>query len=169
MEPFQVRLTVRGYELDPRGHVNQAVYLQYTEHARWEHLGAAGISHDALHESGVGPVALEQTVRYFAELRGGDEIDVTSEFRWGTGKTFDFEHQLRRPDGTRVAEVVGVGGLRGRGRLVLPALGVQAQPLEAVVEIVWSDRVPALDGVDPLRAVPPDPHESYLAEYSEVL
>lgn len=89
MEPFQVRLAVRGYELDPRGHVNQAVYLQYTEHARWEHLRAAGISHDALHESGVGPVALEQTVRYFAELRGDDEIDVTSEFRWGTGKTFD--------------------------------------------------------------------------------
>jgi acyl-CoA thioester hydrolase len=111
VEPFAVRIAVRGYELDPRGHVNQAVYLQYTEHSRWECLRAAGIGHDALHESGIGPVALEQTIRYFAELLGGDEIDVTCEFRWGTGKTFDFEHQLKRADGTRVAEIVGVGGL----------------------------------------------------------
>ena len=124
MEPFQVRLAVRGYELDPRGHVNQAVYLQYTEHARWEHLRAAGISHDTLHESGVGPVALEQTVRYFAELRGGDEIDVTSEFQWGTGKTFDFQHQIQRPDGTRVAEVIGVGGLLDlNARRLIPSPG----------------------------------------------
>ncbi|HEX6328814.1 MAG TPA: acyl-CoA thioesterase [Jiangellaceae bacterium] len=124
MEPFQVRLAVRGYELDPRGHVNQAVYLQYTEHARWEHLSAAGISHDKLHESGVGPVALEQTVRYFAELRGGDQIDVTSEFRFGTGKTFDFEHQLRRPDGTRVGEVIGVAGLLDlTARKLIPSPG----------------------------------------------
>lgn len=130
MEPFQVRLAVRGYELDPRGHVNQAVYLQYTEHARWEHLRAAGISHDALHESGVGPVALEQTVRYFAELHGGDEIDVTSEFRWGTGKTFDFEHQLRRPDGTRVAEVTGVGGLLDlNARKLIPSPGERFRQL----------------------------------------
>lgn len=130
MEPFQVRLTVRGYELDPRGHVNQAVYLQYTEHARWAHLHAAGISHDALHESGVGPVALEQTVRYFAELRGDDEIAVTSEFRWGTGKTFDFEHQLRRPDGTRVAEVTGVAGLLDlNARKLIPSPGERFRQL----------------------------------------
>ena len=130
MEPFQVRIAVRGYELDPRGHVNQAVYLQYTEHCRWECLRAAGIGHDALHESGVGPVALEQTIRYFAELSGGDEIDVTCEFRWGTGKTFDFEHQLRRPGGTRVAEITGVGGLLDLdARRLIPSPGERFRQL----------------------------------------
>lgn len=40
---FSVDVTVRGYELDTQGHLNQAVYLQYAEHARWELLRAAGL------------------------------------------------------------------------------------------------------------------------------
>jgi acyl-CoA thioester hydrolase len=111
VESFAVRIAVRGYELDPRGHVNQAVYVQYAEHARWQCLDAAGISHDALHDSGVGPVALEQTIRYLAELRGGDSLDVTCEFRWGTGKTFEIAQEYVRRDGVRIAELTSVSGL----------------------------------------------------------
>lgn len=111
MEPFQVRVAVRGYELDRRGHVNQAVYLQYAEHARWECLRAAGITDDDLYNAGIGPVALEATIRYFAELRDGDEVDVGCRFRWSGGKTFELDQPFRRPDGSRVAEVVGVSGL----------------------------------------------------------
>jgi acyl-CoA thioester hydrolase len=111
VDPFSVRITVRGYELDTQGHLNQAVYLQYSEHARWECLRAAGITQDRLIGSGVGPVALEVTVRYLRELRGGDPVDVTCEFEWGDGKTFRIRQDLRRPDGTAVAEVTGVGGL----------------------------------------------------------
>jgi acyl-CoA thioester hydrolase len=110
-DPFRVRITVRGYELDTQGHLNQAVYLQYSEHARWECLRAAGISQDRLLAGGVGPVALEVTVRYLRELRGGDEVDVSCEFRWGEGKTFQIVQELTRPDGTQVATVTGVGGL----------------------------------------------------------
>lgn len=47
-DPFQVRIKVRGYELDTQGHVNQAEYLHYAEHARWELLQAAGITQDTL-------------------------------------------------------------------------------------------------------------------------
>jgi acyl-CoA thioester hydrolase len=36
---FFVDVTVRGYELDTQGHLNQAVYLQYAEHARRELRG----------------------------------------------------------------------------------------------------------------------------------
>lgn len=111
MEPFRVRIAVRGYELDPRGHLNQAVYLQYAEHARWECLRAAGISHDTLAATGIGPAALENTIRYRAELRGGDEVDVTCAFTWGGGKTFRIAQDFLRPDGTLVAELTGVGGM----------------------------------------------------------
>ncbi|GHJ53704.1 acyl-CoA thioesterase [Micromonospora chersina] len=110
-DPFRVRVTVRGYELDTQGHLNQAVYLQYGEHARWECLRAAGIAQDRLLAGGVGPVALEVTVRYLRELRGGDEVDVSCEFRWGEGKTFQIVQDLTRPDGTQVATITGVGGL----------------------------------------------------------
>ncbi len=110
-DPFRVRVTVRGYELDTQGHLNQAVYLQYAEHARWECLRAAGISQDRLLATGVGPVALEVNLRYLRELRGGDEVDVTCEFRWGEGKTFQLVQDYTRADGTAVAALTGVGGL----------------------------------------------------------
>jgi acyl-CoA thioester hydrolase len=111
MEPFRVRIAVRGYEVDPRGHVNQAVYLQYAEHARWECLRAAGISYDALMATGVGPAALENTIRYRAELRADDELDVTCEFQWGNGKTFRIRQDFIRADGRLAAELTGTGGM----------------------------------------------------------
>jgi len=125
MEPFRVRVGVRGYELDPQGHVNQAVYLQYAEHARWEHLLATGITQQALAVAGVGPVVLESTIRYLAELRHGDEVDVTCEFTWSGGKTFRIHQDLLRPDGTQVAEITAVAGVLDltRRRLVEDPLG----------------------------------------------
>ena len=110
-EPFTVRVVVRGYELDTQGHLNQAVYLLYAEHARWEFLRAAGITQDALLQTGVGPVALENMIRYRHELRGGDEVDVSCEFAFGEGKTFQLKQEITRTDGVLAAEIVAVAGL----------------------------------------------------------
>lgn len=120
-EPFQVRVTVRGYELDTQGHLNQSVYLQYAEHARWELLRAAGIGQDKLLASGVGPVVLEQTISYRRELRGGDEVDVSCAFEWGEGKTFRLLQRLVKADGELAAEITAVGGLLDlRARRLVP-------------------------------------------------
>jgi acyl-CoA thioester hydrolase len=108
---FSVRVTVRGYELDTQGHLNQAVYLQYAEHARWELLRAAGLSQDKLLASGVGPVQLETTVKFIRELRGGDEVDVSCVFTYGTGKTFTMTQQITKLDGTVAAEIIGIAGM----------------------------------------------------------
>lgn len=110
-EPFSVRVTVRGYETDVQGHLNQAVYLNYAEHARWSLLQAAGISQAELVAAGVGPVALETTIRYQRELLAGDEVEVTCAFEWGAGKTFRILQQIRKADGTVAAEITAVGGL----------------------------------------------------------
>ncbi|MEU0645203.1 acyl-CoA thioesterase [Streptomyces umbrinus] len=110
-EPFSVPVTVRGYETDVQGHVNQAVYVNYAEHARWSLLQAAGISQAGLAAKGVGPVSLEMTVRYRRELRAGDEVEVTCDFIWGEGKTFRVEQTIRKSDGTVAAEITGIGGL----------------------------------------------------------
>ncbi|MFJ3336379.1 acyl-CoA thioesterase [Streptomyces sp. NPDC086766] len=110
-EPFSVRVTVRGYETDTQGHLNQAVYLNYAEHARWSLLRAAGISQAGLVARGIGPVALETTIRYRRELLAGDEVDVTCAFEWGGGKTFRIEQTIRKSDGTVAAEITAVGGL----------------------------------------------------------
>lgn len=110
-EPFSVRITVRGYETDMQGHVNQSVYINYAEHARWSLLQAAGVTQAALIDRGVGPVALETTIRYKRELLAGDEVDVTCVFEWGGGKTFRIEQVMRKADGTVAAELTAVGGL----------------------------------------------------------
>ncbi|MFF8424463.1 acyl-CoA thioesterase [Streptomyces sp. NPDC016566] len=110
-EPYSVRVTVRGYETDVQGHLNQAVYINYAEHARWSLLQAAGITQAGLVGRGVGPVALETTIRYKRELLAGDEVEVTCEFEWGGGKTFRIRQEIRKADGTVAAEITAVGGL----------------------------------------------------------
>lgn len=110
-EPFRTRVAVRAYEVDMRGHLNNAVYHQYAEHARWECLRAAGLSQETLTAAGLGPVQLEATIRFHSELRDGDEVDVSCVFVWGEGKTFRLDQDFRRPDGTLAAELSTKGGL----------------------------------------------------------
>jgi acyl-CoA thioester hydrolase len=110
-EQFSVPVTVRGYETDVQGHLNQNVYLQYAEHARWSMLHAAGISQAKLADRHVGPVVLETTIRYRRELLAGDEVEVTCAFIWGEGKSFRMEQTVRKADGTVSAEITAVCGL----------------------------------------------------------
>ncbi|MGC0385938.1 acyl-CoA thioesterase [Streptomyces sp. SAI-129] len=110
-EPFSVPVTVRGYETDTQGHLNQSVYLNYAEHARWSMLQAAGIRQADLVARQVGPVALETTIRFRRELLAGDEVTVSCAFEWGEGKTFRIRQLITKADGTVAAEVEAVGGL----------------------------------------------------------
>jgi acyl-CoA thioester hydrolase len=110
-EPFSVSVTVRGYETDILGHLNQSVYLQYAEHARWSLLQAAGVTQEALISKGLGPVVLETTIRYKRELLAGDETEVTCAFTWDGGKIYRVEQTIRKTDGTVAAEFTAVGGL----------------------------------------------------------
>ncbi|MFE9646399.1 acyl-CoA thioesterase [Streptomyces sp. NPDC006365] len=109
--PFSVRVTVRGYETDVLGHLNQSVYLNYAEHARWSLLQAAGISQSGLIAKGVGPVALETTIRFKRELRAGEEVEVTCDFLMEESKIFRVEQEIRKTDGTVAAEITATGGL----------------------------------------------------------
>jgi acyl-CoA thioester hydrolase len=131
-ERFSVRVTVRSYEIDANGHVNGAVYLQYAEHARWELLRSAGVDQLRLRELGFGPVNMETVIRYHAEVFYGDTLDVSCEIEWGTGKTFRVPQELRRADGTLVAEVNNVGGLLDlAARRLVPRPGDQFRAVTA--------------------------------------
>ncbi|MFG2844828.1 acyl-CoA thioesterase [Kitasatospora sp. NPDC048296] len=110
-QDFTTRVTVRGYETDTQGHLNQSVYLQYAEHARWEYLRAAGIRQADLVGKGAGPVVLETTIKYLRELRAGDSVDISCAFSWRDGKTFHVVQRLVREDGVLAAEITGVGGI----------------------------------------------------------
>ncbi|MGW4366322.1 acyl-CoA thioesterase [Nocardia takedensis] len=108
---FTVTLQVRGYELDTLGHVNQAVYLQYGEHARWELLREAGVAGDKLIAEAIGPVVLETNIKYRRELRVGDEVTIDTDFEWEGGKIFHIRQLIRKLDGTTAAEILVTGGV----------------------------------------------------------
>jgi len=111
-EAFQVRIKIRGYELDTQGHLNWAEYFHYAEHARWELLAAAGIGQNALLATGIGPIVLDTQIRFKRELRGGDEVDVSCAFSWGGGRvTYQIIQVFTRADGAPVAKLTSKTGL----------------------------------------------------------
>jgi acyl-CoA thioester hydrolase len=124
-EHFSVRITTRGYETDVNGHVAGTVMLQYGQHARWECLRAAGVNQQELLARGVGPVSLEERIRFHRELGAGEDVEVSCLFVWGQGKTFHVEQELHRGDGTLAAEITNVGGI-----LDLTARRLVADPSE---------------------------------------
>ncbi|SFN07049.1 acyl-CoA thioester hydrolase [Pseudonocardia ammonioxydans] len=93
---YVVRIAVRSYEMDVNGHVNHAVYHQYAEHARMEHIRATGLTQHALAEHGLTVVLLSTTVHFRAELRHGEEIDVDSEIAFSDRKPFTMRHRIVR-------------------------------------------------------------------------
>jgi acyl-CoA thioester hydrolase len=134
---FSSRFTVRTYELDQNGHLNGAVYVQWADHARWECAKAAGVSVDDLVSSGVGPVNLETTIRFYRELRAGAEVDVSCSFEWGEGKTMRVVQEFRVADGTIVAELVSVGGLLDLNeRRLVPDPGARWRGLARAPELL---------------------------------
>ncbi len=69
---FAIDLQVRDYECDMEGIVNNAVYLNYLEHARHEFLKTVGIDFVELTRQGIKPVVLRSEVDYKASLRSGN-------------------------------------------------------------------------------------------------
>ncbi|MDQ7805544.1 acyl-CoA thioesterase [Amycolatopsis sp. A133] len=107
-EPFRTRIKVRHYELDTLGHLNHAVYHSYGEVARLELFERSG----ALQGLGnVAAVLLETHVVFRRELRAGDEVDVTCDVKFGSGKTFKMDSEIIKPDGTLAAEITCTLGL----------------------------------------------------------
>lgn len=70
---------VNGYELDSFGHVNNAVYLNYLEAARWYGFKQINAM-DLLSELGLFPVIIETNIKYLQELKLFDSIIIETEW-----------------------------------------------------------------------------------------
>ena len=80
MSPTKHRttLTVRSYECDSYGHVNNAVYLNYLEVARHEMLAALGMDYAGMRSEGFGLVVARIDIRYRRPAVEGDELTILS-------------------------------------------------------------------------------------------
>lgn len=72
---YKFNLTVRGYELDSFGHVNNSVYLNYFEQARWEIFHDLGIL-NYFSENNLLLVVTEILIRYSREIKLFDELEI---------------------------------------------------------------------------------------------
>lgn len=78
---YSFKTEVRGYELDSYGHVNNAVYVSYTEQARWEILKKAGLLESFL-ERNLLLVVTETKIRYMRELKLFDKVEIISTIKF---------------------------------------------------------------------------------------
>ncbi len=109
-----IAVRARSYELDPYGHVNNAVIVNWLEHGRSSYLGERGMSWQSLPDQfGVRVVVVHQAVTYQAEIRLDDALIVTSRITSFGRTSFTFTQEVGLPDGRTAAraEVVMVSVL----------------------------------------------------------
>ena len=70
------RIRVRSYEVDVEGHVNNAVYVHYLEHARTRAMEDFGIPFQAWLDRGLYIVVTRLDMRIHAPAFIGDELEI---------------------------------------------------------------------------------------------
>lgn len=134
---FAAYFRVRHYEADALGHVNNATWLHYLEHAAIEHSAALGYSLERFAALGGAFIVRRNEIDYLRPAVPGDTLQVLT---WpvsfvGARATRDYEIRLAAP----AAEASGVPVPPDRfwlaGEEPLGALLVRARTLW-----VWTDR-----------------------------
>lgn len=77
-EVFSYRFQVLEKHLDSFGHVNNAVYLELFEEARWDFITERGFGLQAIKDRKLGPVLLELNLRFKRELLNREWITIKS-------------------------------------------------------------------------------------------
>ena len=119
---FELALEVRDYECDLQGVVNNAVYLNYLEHARHQYLQSLGFSFADFHQQGYDLVLVRAELDYKASLRSGDRFIVTVRCERESRLRFRFVQDIyKQPDDTHILHGRLIGtSLNRRGRPSFP-------------------------------------------------
>ncbi len=75
---YEYRVEILEHHLDSFGHVNNAVYMQLFEQARWDLMTREGYGLKEVEKFKIGPVILEATIRYRRELRNREWITINT-------------------------------------------------------------------------------------------
>jgi acyl-CoA thioester hydrolase len=114
---FGLEFTVRDYECDLQGVVNNANYQHYLEHARHEYLVSKGISFAELHDEGLDLIVTRVEIDYKYPLRSRDRFKVKLKIEREGNVRLAFLQEIRRlPDDKLIvqAKVLGVATRKGR-------------------------------------------------------
>jgi acyl-CoA thioester hydrolase len=119
---FTLEFSVRDYECDLAGMVNNASYLNYLEHARHQFLISKDIHFAELANRGIYLVVIRVEADYLYSLRSGDRFYVGTNLERVSRLRFGFQQDIYRlPDEKPVlkARVIGTA-VDAKGKPMLP-------------------------------------------------
>ena len=122
MYAFTLEMSVRDYECDMQGIVNNSVYQNYIEHVRHEYLKKVGIDFSEYTRQGINLVVVRAELDYKSPLVSGDTFLVGLNFLRESPLKFAFYQDIfRQPDHKPVlkAKIIGTA-LNTKGRPEIP-------------------------------------------------
>jgi len=121
-EVSELPFSVRDYECDLQGVVNNSVYLNYLEHARHVFLKEQQIDFAALSKAGINLVVIRAELDYKGSLTSGDSFIVRTRFTRKSRLKFLFIQDIIREGDEKVllsAEVTGTA-VNSQGKPFMP-------------------------------------------------
>jgi len=109
-QPIKIELEVRDYECDMEGIINNAVYMNYLEHARHAYIKRKGFTFAAFTQKGIHLVVTRIEADYLYPLRSGDKFYITASMERVSKLRFGFSQDIfRLPDNKLIlrAKVIG--------------------------------------------------------------
>ena len=104
---FDLEFTVRDYECDLQGVVNNSVYQNYLEHTRHEYLKSIGLDFAKLHGEGTDAMVTRVEIDYKFPLRSGDRfVSCLAQREKGTLRAEFLQAIFRLPDRKPVIDAV---------------------------------------------------------------
>jgi len=115
------KISVRSYELDSFGHVNNAIYLQYFEVARCAWLQDAGLPFPEIQRAGIQIVIADASIKYLSPAFFTDELSITCCCESSTGASLVFTytvdcHSRNKRIAAGTTKGVCIDGLTGKPR-----------------------------------------------------
>ena len=120
---FYYNIQIHERHLDVFSHVNNSVYMQFYEEARWDILNILGYGLDYIQKNKQGPVLLESHISFKKELVNREKIQIETYFDFNESKIFKIKQRILKESGIVSSEaefVVGYLNLLERKLIALP-------------------------------------------------
>lgn len=104
---FEYEVLIKELHLDSFGHVNNAIYVQLYEEARWDFITKNGFGLDVIQRDQVGPVLLDLQVKFKREIKNREVIKITSQaIEVMNSKMLVLQQKMVKSDGKIASEAL---------------------------------------------------------------
>jgi YbgC/YbaW family acyl-CoA thioester hydrolase len=136
---YEYEITILEHHLDTFGHVNNAVYLELYEEARWDFITKNNLGMKEILETKIGPVLLDLNMTFKSELKNREKIKIISQARPEMRNKYVMilDQKMVREDGKVASTLtlsVGMMDLAARKLLAPNSQWLKALGLEEHVE-----------------------------------